>query len=204
MRHTTHRILALLLTPLAPSFSNAAMPQKPTEVNPVEVGSTVPDVQLTTADGHAVSLRQIVSEQPTVIIFYRGSWCPYCSKHLAALGTIEGTLLEKGYRILALSADSVEKVREAADAAEYPYTLYSDATMEAATAFGLSYEVDAPTLEKLASYKIDLEAASGQKHHLLPVPAVYIVGTDGRITFRYYNPDYSQRLAPEAILKAIE
>ena len=76
--------------------------------------------------------------------------------------------------------------------------------MKAASSFGLNFKVDAPTLEKLDRYNIDIEAASGQTHHLLPVPAVYIVGTDGIITFRYYNTDYSKRLAAEAILEAIK
>ena len=76
--------------------------------------------------------------------------------------------------------------------------------MKAASSFGLTFKVAAPTLEELDRYNIDIEAASGQTHHLLPVPAVYIVGTDGIITFRYYNPDYSKRLAAEAILEAIK
>lgn len=201
MRNTITTSLLLTATLLLPAFLMGA-PEKPTEVNPIEVGSTVPNVPLTQADGQSIQLRELVSEKDTVIIFYRGSWCPYCTRHLAALGQVEDQLLDKGYQIIAVSPDNVNKVGESA--ADYNYTLYSDSLMEAASAFGLTFKVDAPMLKKLDSYKIDIEAASGQSHHLLPVPAVYIVGKDGIIKFRHYNPNYSKRLAPEDILKAIK
>lgn len=76
--------------------------------------------------------------------------------------------------------------------------------MAAASAFGLSFKVDSPTLKKLDSYDIDIEAASGQNHHLLPVPAVFITDDEGRITFRHYDPNYKKRLSSKALLKAIE
>lgn len=194
--------LLCFATALLPSMLTAT-PDQPTEVNPIEVGSTVPNVSLTQADGSRVQLQEILSAQKTVIIFYRGSWCPYCTRHLAALSEVEPALLAKGYQIIAISPDKSEKVREYTDQSELNYTLYSDSSMEASSAFGLSFKVDAPTLQKLESYQIDIEAASGQSHHLLPVPAVYIVNTDGIITFRYYNPDYSTRLSAEEILKAV-
>jgi peroxiredoxin len=82
------------------------------------------------------------------------------------------------------------------------YILLSDSSMETARAFGIAFEVDPPMLEKLASYNIDIEGASGQTHHLLPVPSVFLVGTDGIIDFVYANPDYKVRLEPEVLLAA--
>ncbi len=196
--------LLALLSCLLPLLSPAAIPEDPLEVNPVEVGSTLPDVHLTATDGTVVELRGLVAQHPAVIVFYRGSWCPYCNRHLAALASIEGELMERGYQIIAISADRVEKVREAADQSDFHYTLYSDASMDAATAFGLAYKVDSATYQKLEGYGIDLEAASGKDHHLLPVPAVFIANRDGRITFRYFNPDYKVRLSPERLLEAIK
>ena len=58
------------------------------------------------------------------------------------------------------------------------------------------------TLDRYKVYGIDLEDASGQKHHLLPVPSVFLVGTDGVIKFRYVNPDHTVRIDPDALLAA--
>jgi peroxiredoxin len=137
-----------------------------------------------------------------VLIFYRGGWCPFCNKHLGQLQQAEPQLRELGYRIVAVSPDRPEKLKESTDKGGLSYTLLSDSSMVAAQAFGIAFEVDAPMLEKLASYNIDIEADSGETHHLLPVPAVFIVGKDGVIDFSYANPDYKTRLASEVLLAA--
>jgi peroxiredoxin len=185
---------------LLPLISVASIPEDPLEVNPVEVGSTLPDVYLTDAEGHPIALRELAAQQATVIVFYRGGWCPYCNLHLAAFGEIEARLMAEGYKIIALSPDRVEKVREVASLADYKYSLYSDATMEVAKAFGLAFRAANPSTKTINR----LEAASGETHHLLPVPAVFVANAEGRIIFRYYNADYKQRLSAEALLEAIQ
>ena len=136
------------------------------------------------------------------LVFYRGGWCPYCNRHLSALGEIQAELRDLGYRIHAISPDKPEKVAEAVAETEFDYALYSDASAEAARAFGLAFKVDAKTYEKLQGYGIDLEEASGRDHHLLPVPAVFIIDREGRIRFRYFNPEYKERLSGEKLLDA--
>ena len=46
---------------------------------------------------------------------------------------------------------------------------------------------------------MDLEEWSGKKHHILPVPSVFII-KDGVIQFQHVNPNYSERLSPEILL----
>jgi peroxiredoxin len=172
------------------------------EVKPLMIGQPIPEVPLTTVDGEKFNLPAAAKEQPLVLIFYRGGWCPYCNAHLGQLQEIDPQLRELGYRIIAISPDRSEKMAESLDKVKMSYTLLSDSSMKAAKAFGIAFEVGAPMLKKLDSYNIDIEDASGEKHHLLPVPAVFIVGTDGLIDFSYANPDYKTRLAPEVLLAA--
>jgi hypothetical protein len=50
---------------------------------------------------------------------------------------------------------------------------------------------------------MDIEEASGQEHHMLPVPAVFMLGgTKGLIEFEYVNPDYRVRMSPDLLLAA--
>ncbi len=58
------------------------------------------------------------------------------------------------------------------------------------------------TVEKYKTYGIDLDDSSGEDHHLLPVPAVFILGTDGTIQFQYVNPNYKMRLDADVLLAA--
>jgi peroxiredoxin len=166
------------------------------------IGAEVSPLTLKTANGMAYDLPAAVKKSPAVVIFYRGGWCPYCNRHLGQLQEAEADLLKLGYQILAISPDRPEKLRESTEKGKLTYTLLSDSSMAAAKAFGIAFQVDAETIERYKGYGISLDAASGQSHHLLPVPAVFIIGTDGRIQFVYANPDYKVRLTPDVLLAA--
>jgi len=82
------------------------------------------------------------------------------------------------------------------------FRLLSDSDMAVARSFGVAYTLDDQTLAELKKYNIDVEDASGQNHHMLPVPAVFLVTTDGLVQFQYVNPDYKVRLDPDLLLSA--
>ncbi len=77
--------------------------------------------------------------------------------------------------------------------------------MELAAAFGLAFHMADEMVELyLTQYNIDLEKASGQKHHNLPVAAVYILNSDGTIRFAHTNADHTTRLSNEELLALTE
>lgn len=110
--------------------------------------------------------------------------------------------MDLGFQVVALSPDRPATLAPSVEEHQLTYTLLSDSRMEASRAFGLAYKVDADTLARLKEYGADLEVASGEIHHELPVPAVFLVRTDGLITFMYANPNYRVRLDPEVLLAA--
>ncbi len=121
---------------------------------------------------------------------------------MGQLQEIAPQLVELGYRIIAISPDRPEKQRASLEKNKLGYALLSDSKMTASTAFGIAYKVDDAMLKQLAGFGIDLEEASGETHHLLPVPAVFLVGRSGQIEFQYANPDYRVRLDPQVLLAA--
>jgi len=176
----------------------------PENICPVLVGTKIPDVKLQDINGNTVDLMKITQAKPTVLIFYRGGWCPYCNTHLGQLKQIESQILDLGHQIIAVSPDRPSEIKISLDKIEMNYTLLSDNTADAAKAFGIAFKVDDNTLEKYKGYGIDLEKSSGQSHHILPVPAVFVIDTDGLINFQYVNPDYKTRLDPTVLLAAIK
>jgi peroxiredoxin len=172
------------------------------EVTPALTGTMVPNASVKTVDGKSVELRTLVSEKPTVLIFYRGGWCPYCNKHLEELQQIEQQLVDMGYQILAVSPDRPEILKESISKHNLDYTLLSDSPMNLTKALGLAFMVDDKTVEQYKQSGIDLEKNSGYDHHLLPVPAVYLINPDGRITFQYVNPNYKTRIDSDVLMSA--
>jgi len=172
------------------------------EICPLLVGQEIPMVQLKTRDGADFDLNSAVMQKPAVLIFYRGGWCPYCNLHLAELQKIESDLLKLDYQIIAISIDRFEKLAPTIEKQKLNYTLLADDRALATTAFGLAYKVSDADFQRLQGFGMDLEEASGQRHHILPVPAAFLVGTDGIIKFSYINPNYKVRVKADVLLAA--
>lgn len=173
------------------------------QVRGLGVGQQIPAATVRSVDGQPVDLRQTVAKQPTILIFYRGGWCPYCNRHLAELKELEPTLKEMGYQIVAISPDRPEELSKSIDAHQLTYTLLSDSDSSAARGFGLAFRMpDELVVAYRRDYGIDIESASGWTHHELPVPAAYVVDRSGKIRFAFVNPDYKVRVDSEEMLAA--
>jgi len=192
-----------LLSFLPSSFLLLVSLQAAPEPKYLTVGESVPAVSVRTEAGAAVKLSDAIGGKPTVLIFYRGGWCPFCTRHLAALAEAEPELTAAGFQLLAISPDQPAKLRAKPSHQKLPYTLLSDSEMNATRAFGIAFKVDDALVGKYKNdYGIDLEGDSGQTHHLLPYPAVFIVDRAGVIRFVHVNPDYKVRMSPGEIVAA--
>ena len=172
------------------------------EVHPLLINASIPDVEVLDIDGNTVNLHKLTAQQPTMFIFYRGGWCPYCSLHLSELKQVEEEISALGWQIVAISVDRPEVLKETLTEGELTYTLLSDSPAKAIKAFGLAYEVEQDVVNRYKDAGIDFEKNSGFKHHILPAPAVYMVDTTGKIRFQYVNPNYKERIAGDVLLAA--
>ncbi len=181
------------LIALAIPVSGADMPK---------VGDAIPNAMVRDEKGGEVSIHDLVEGKPTVLVFYRGGWCPFCTKHLAELSGIVKPLDDAGVQLLAVSMDRPEKIAATPDRDKLPYRLLSDSDAAAAKAFGIAFTVDDATITKYKGFGIDLEDASGRDHHILPHPAVFVCDASGKLCLVDVNPDYKVRVPADTILKA--
>lgn len=173
------------------------------DVKPLLNGQQVPDAAFQTVEGKTVELQQLMRVKPTVFIFYRGGWCPYCSAQLAGLRDVEKKLIDLGYQIVAISPDSPERIQEQSLKTDFDVQLMSDNEFNVTTEFGLGFFLDSKTANryrnKMGIEFVDIE---GTSKVALPVPAVYIADTSGLIHFQYVNPNFRVRIDPELIYQA--
>lgn len=173
------------------------------EAKPLPVGSTVPDAMLGTLDGKIVSLSDALGGKPTALVFYRGGWCPYCNRHLADLQKVKPDLAQLGYQLIAITPDRADGLKKMIDDHKLDFTLYSDPKADSLKKFGVAFRVDDDTYGAMKNqYQIDLESWSGEKHHILPVPSVFLINAKGVVTYVHSNPDYKVRLKGEELVKA--
>jgi peroxiredoxin len=162
----------------------------------------VPNVTVKTADGSPVSLQALLMQKPAVIVFYRGGWCPYCSRQLAELKSIEQDLVKEGYQILAISPESVEKLQSQKLETEFAAQLISDESLSAIKAFGIGFYVPNDT-RALYKDRMNVElTADDSERAVLPAPAIFITNTEGQVVFSYVNPNFRVRPSAELVLSA--
>lgn len=182
----------------------AGIPDSPQQVRPLPVGARAPLFAARTTEGALRTFAPDGYKKPTVVLFYRGGWCPYCNAQLSDLHLVEPKLRNNGFEIVFLSTDRPRLLYSSLKATDIHYTLLSDSHLEAAKAFHIAYHVDDATLAKMREYGVDLEATTGTKQHELPVPSVFIIDTSGIIRFVYSNPDYKVRLSADALWAAAQ
>lgn len=181
------------------AVSKTAVPSRPEDISPLLIGEKIPSVSLADQEGMMINLNAVVAMKPTVLVFYRGGWCPFCNKQLSALQEIQSFLDKKGYQIIAISTDSPENLRSTSKKNELGYKLLSDADLSVTKQFGLAFKAPeryADLLEKFTGGK-DTES-------LLPVPSVFILNKAGVIKFEYINPDFKERISSSLLKAAAE
>ncbi|MDB2356275.1 MAG: peroxiredoxin-like family protein [Pseudoalteromonas sp.] len=174
------------------------------QVSPLMPGLTIPATTLKDKDGNNVDLSKRFAEKTTVLIVYRGGWCPYCSKQLASIQKIEKQIADLGAQIIAISPDSPEKLAETK--IDSPnYQLLSDDSLTLSQALGLAFYLDDKTAtiyrNKLGVNFVSLD---GKAKVALPVPAVFVVDKKGLVNFQYANPNYKVRLTENLLLAAVK
>lgn len=171
-------------------------------IKPLKKGDTAPDALISDMDGQAKWLSGEIKGKKTALIFFRGGWCPYCTKHLKDLRTVHNDLTELGFKIVAITPDTPDAGLSNLEDMDLGYSVLSDPAMEAIMAFGLAYRVPAKTVERYSELKIPLRSAPGIKDKTMPVPAAYLINSNGKVVFKYTNPDYKERIGANRFLDA--
>ncbi len=188
----------LLLSFLISVSSLAQVAERAEDISPLLIGEKVPQIKISSVENKKISLIDVVKKRPTMLLFYRGGWCPYCNAHLAAVGEITEEIRELGYQIIAVSPDSPEKLKESLENQDMDYQLFSDADGNLIKAMGLAFQANDKYVSMLS------DRSGGENSGFLPVPALFIVDTKGTIVFEYISPDYSQRIAAPLLLDVLK
>ncbi|MCH8301674.1 MAG: AhpC/TSA family protein [Proteobacteria bacterium] len=207
--------LALLLGTMILSHSNraiaedyAALPASAELTTPLKSGDRAPKFTVRTVDDKPYVFDPDNLENPTILISFRGGWCPYCNMHLSELRTVIPEIRESGYDILFLSNDRPEllysslKQETQDDIDGLDYVILSDADMNAAMALGTAFRTDKGLTDYLEKKGRDVAGSSIGKHNALAVPAVYVIDRSGKIVFDFVQPDYKIRLSADDLLSA--
>ena len=176
------------------------------QIQPIEPGERAPRFFVETIDGEPFEFDPTALARPTIVITFRGGWCPYCNLHLSELRHVIPQIHDAGIDVLFLSGDRPEilykglerETREYVE--ELDFRILSDANANAAIALGIAFTVQSDYIEKLYAHDKDIDDSSITRRGVLPVPAVFAIDADGIVAFAYTNPDYKVRLPADELL----
>ena len=159
------RLIGLAAIILLGAIARADDPDDPTQVQALAVGTRAPTFSAQTEDGAVRTFSPEGYKKPTIVLFYRGGWCPYCNSQLSDLRLVESKLRRNGFEIIFLSTDRPAILYSSLKAKNIHYTLLSDSRLEAAKAFHIAYRLDEATLANMKQYGIDLDSTTGGPLH---------------------------------------
>lgn len=168
------------------------------------VGDTAPDFELMDSEGALLRSADLLANGPVVLSFYRGVWCPYCNMELQALEAARPDIEKRGARLIAISPQTAANSRKSRRDNKLNFPILSDPAAGLADDFGLRFTLPDDLITVYKSFGNDLPQINDTAGWVLPMPARYIIGTDGVIVYAEVNPDYTQRPDPSELLPVLD
>ena len=166
-------------------------------------GDPMPNFVLPDDEGHLVSLDELLKSGPVAVVFHRGHWCPYCRINTRALAQIHDQVAAVGGKIAAIMPDRQHYTSELRESSKAQFPILTDFDNGYAMSLNLAFWVGAEMQQMMCEAGWDVAPSQGSDTWLLPIPATFVVGTDGVVTSRFVDPDYRKRMAIEDLLSAV-
>ncbi len=171
--------------------------------NAPKPGDTMPNFVLPDETGQLVSLDRLLRKGPVAVTFHRGHWCPYCRINTRALAEAQDQIAAEGGQVAAIIPDREHFTAELKAESGAPFPILTDFDNGYALSLNLAFWVGDEMQRLMTLSGWDVTRSQGSDTWLLPVPATFVVGTDGKVTARFMDPDYRKRMSIEDLLAAL-
>ena len=103
-------------------------------------GTKAPDFKLPLIEGGTWQLSKEIKNNPVVIVFYRGGWCPYCNLQLRSYDQNYEKIKRAGAKLIAISVDRIDK-KIAKPTSKFSYPVASDSELVSINSYNVAYKV---------------------------------------------------------------
>jgi peroxiredoxin len=167
------------------------------------VGAMAPEFALKDSRGRLVSSQDMLALGPLVVKFFRGRWCPYCVTELETWRELYSQLRERGALMVAIGPQTEQQNDFMVSQHRLPFAVLSDPGCALAEKFGVAYKVPFYLRDYYLSVLINVPFMNGDASWRLPLPATFVIGSDGRVVFAEAHADFRVRPEPEEALAAL-
>ena len=194
-------LLALYVLPTSAMFSYL-LANKNTPVGNIKVKTGDDIIPFKTDNFDSESL----AGQRTLLKFYRGSWCPYCSSELVMFEELKPKLKEYGIQIMAISNDTVEQQKAHSMRDNISHTLISDPELNIIRQYGVEHHkaIGATSDNLISIFGIAMPLPWKMKYTPMSIPTSLLIDENGKIVWVDQSSDYRLRASEEAVMGAVK
>ncbi len=167
-------------------------------------GDELPQINLPNAVGKSINVNSMLKDGPVVISFYRGAWCPYCNLELKALQQALPEIKLLDAQLIAISPNTPDNSISSIEKHGLEFEVLTDAGNKIAKEFRLVFNLAEELRPIYKQFNFDIPKYNGDESWELPIPATYIVNTDGKIMHAFVNADYTKRIEPTEIISKLK
>ncbi|EHO06388.1 peroxiredoxin-like family protein [Myroides odoratimimus] len=168
-----------------------------------EVGMMFSSIEVINENNQKVSIDKLFQGKKTLVSFVRGNWCPFCNIEMAHLMSYYPMLQEKGVEVIVVSPMNIEQLREWKRELQMPFSVVQDEDLTLGEALDIKFELQDFVQPHYEMLGIDLKHLNQTEKAELNIPAVYLVDGEGRISFRYMDVNYGNRLELKEVINVL-
>jgi peroxiredoxin len=169
------------------------------------VGTVLPDAELLDVHGAATTLYAAAGGGPSVLVFYRGAWCPYCNIALSAYqDQLVPQLTERGIRLVAISPQRPDGSLAMQQKHSLAFTVVSDPGNTIAGRLGILTQPSEEARAAQLQLGLDLTSVNADGTVALPMPATVILDASRTVRWIDVHPDYSTRTESRQVIGALD
>lgn len=173
------------------------------EENSIATGDTFPDFSLPNTNNEIVKLKELLQNGKVIVAFFRGSSCPYCNLELKALQDSLKPLTDRKATLVAISPQTADYSEELKGNHILDFELLTDKNNTLAKQIGISFELQDYVIPTYGSLGIELSEYNENDNNELPVPAVFVIDTNGSITYKFVDTNYMNRINIKELIEQL-
>lgn len=142
-------------------------------------GDRFPSITIDRVEDRAIEITDALAGHYGVVLFYRGSWCPYCNAQLDRFQRTAGKLEASDVKVLALSVDDERTTR--------------DLIAEHGLTFPVGHSADAAAIHEATGAFLNDDPVYLQS-------TGFVLDPDGNVILSVYSSGAIGRLVPEDVV----
>jgi peroxiredoxin len=171
----------------------------------INVGEKAPLFKGKDQNGNSVVLSDLLKKGDVVIVFYRGKWCPVCNRYLSNLQDSLTYIKQRGATVVAVTPEIPESALKTTKRTDAEFVIVSDKDESIMRSYDVLFNVTKGYASKVGTFTFtNIRKNNGQDGARLPVPATYIIGSDGLIKYKHFEIDYRSRASVNEMIKILD